>query len=107
MTTVRASDGTRFNLLKNKMIERDQYWNRVYFLFREALILALREKNKSVIAGIWEKSSNGALPSSEYSVKYPIQIGESQRHKLFFQIGCMRFVGKERQKLLRWAKNGK
>ena len=30
----------------------------------------------------------------------------TQRRKLFFEIGCIRFVGKERQKLIRWAKTG-
>jgi len=36
-----------------------------------------------------------------------ITQGESQRKKKFIQIGCKRFVGVNRTRLIRWARSGK
>lgn len=33
--------------------------------------------------------------------------GVTQRHKKYISIGCMRFVGENRTKLIRWAKGVK
>jgi hypothetical protein len=93
---VKTSEAGRpgYNLLKDEMVERCEIWP--YYLRREDLKRALETKATYIryyfsgnLAMIWLGE---------------IKQGRTQRHKKFISIGCERFVGENRTKLIRWAK---
>lgn len=106
--TIRASNGTRFELLKDKILEKSGcYW--LWFLSRKELADILQKKPLMVQVHLLDRTTKEdvVIPlSSDEDWKYCFGSGMTQRRKLFFEIGCIRFVGKERQKLIRWAKTG-
>ena len=96
---VRASNGTRFFLEENRMVESNKKGKSKYMLVRQDFKDAL-EFGGRVPYGfedLYEETKTMTLE------KVPIE-GATQRNKKFISIGCMRFVGKERIKLLKWAK---
>lgn len=95
---VRASNGRRFFLQKDRMGE-DKKQKTGYFLFRADLKRALKSGH-TVAYGFADLLIQGFPPALE---KYPTE-GVTQRNKKYISIGCMRFVGQERIKLLKWAK---
>ena len=95
------SINTRFRLEKDRMIETND--SRPYWLWRQDLKASLENKSSTVNYFIPEVST---MMGSHIQRQASIVYGTSQR-KLFIQIGCMRFVGKNRQTLLHWAKSAK
>lgn len=91
-----ASD-PNFNLLTDRMVERATYSSR-YMLLRSDLKLALEIGAAAVKYYITTSSA----PLSGWVIQ-----GKTQRNKKFISIGCMRFVGENRTKIIRWAKSGK
>lgn len=106
--TVRASNGVRFSLLPKYMNQREGKHllrlNGGYVLLRKDLKEALPENGKVYYGFLesYEANGRGVLSLGKF-----LQQGTTQRHKKYLQIGCMRFVGNERTKLIRWAKAAK
>ena len=69
-----------------------------YYIFRSELKRAL-EKGETVTRIIY----NAYLWGSEQEFKSRLTQGKTQRGKKFLQIGCKRFVGVNRTRLIRWA----
>jgi hypothetical protein len=101
-----------FDLLEDRMIERCVGGK--YFLARTNL--------KTALLTIQKESYNGSYVTVEVGVSYTglestyriehcanfvINEGGTQRGKKFIQIGCKRFVGEQRRKLIAWAKAAK
>lgn len=84
-----------FNLLENDMVERSK---RPYALLRKDLRACLKYRVRRI---------NYTLADWPYVLHAWIEHGKSQRNKKFIGIGCMRFVGENRTKLIKWAKGGK
>jgi hypothetical protein len=88
-----------FNLGSGWMIESDR---RPYFLRRSDLKRALTVKEVThILVGVGEFSTDGLL------TPYRITQGKTQRNKKFISIGCKRFVGEQRRKLIHWALDAK
>jgi hypothetical protein len=83
-----------FRLEKNKLIENDAV---PYFLERKILKRALTTKATHIV--VWITGDLGKADSI-----YGIHQGKTQRGKKYIQIGCKRFVGENRRKLIAWAK---
>jgi hypothetical protein len=98
---IRTSEARQpaFTLKKDVMIERDP---KPYMLLRSDLKLAL-ELHSWYVPYFW---------INLFGVKYGpvhghISEGKTERGEKFIQIGCKRFVGVNRLKLILWAKSGK
>lgn len=90
-----------FTLAPDRLIEND--WWHPYALSRTNLKVALERNSPSITYyAIWNKSDLNANPIYSGDVSH----GKTQRGKKFIQIGCKRFVGENRRKLIAWAKNG-
>lgn len=91
---VRTSDGIRFKLSIHNMFQTGEGR---YNASRKHLQAALRRAPRESL-----------LPYEDTRFTYrlygSIEYGVTQRHKKFIEIGCMRFVGNERRKLISWAK---
>lgn len=85
-----------FTLLRDKMIERDPF--RPFFLLREDLKDVLEQGLPNHVAYQMTES----LLKSVFMGR--VIEGTTQRGKKFIQIGCKRFVGVNRTRLIRWAK---
>lgn len=104
---IRTSRGVRFDLLKRTMRERSANGCHRWFLYRADLKEALAENSEYAAVGLTNMKGKEE-PTGRYGLgEFPLVQGGTQRHKRFLRIGCMRFVGKERQKLIRWAKGTK
>lgn len=90
-----------FDLLSERMVERTKAYSRKYFLLRSDLRTTLRE-NLHIV----EYFLNADFSRTGRLTGY-VRQGKTQRNKKFISIGCMRFVGENRKKLIRWAKSGK
>jgi hypothetical protein len=93
--TSRAGE-TSFSLSADRMVENNitPYW-----LYRSDLRNALESKSHDVSVAVgW----CGGYPIN----RYRISEGVTQRNKKFIQIGCKRFVGENRRRLIAWAKKG-
>lgn len=96
MITIRTSDNIRFQLRQNRMVEMNS--TEPYYTYRRHVREALE--------------LNACVPYFFYAVIGDILIerlgwlgkGKSQRGKKFLSIGCMKFVGKNRTALIKWAK---
>jgi hypothetical protein len=86
-----------FSLLKDMLRENDI---QPYFTWRMSLKEALKRKYSGVFYGIID--SSGKLHFNES--RAVLKQGKTQRGKLYIQIGCKRFVGVNRRKLIAWAK---
>src|SRR5579863_1361812 len=88
-----------FKLQSDRMTERD---SRPYYIFRSDLRAALfdikSEKRELINVGV------GTGP---VYLKFTVQEGKTQRGKKFIQIGCKRFIGVNRTRLIRWALSAK
>jgi hypothetical protein len=92
-----------FSLLKDMVRENGgiQLYFTPYFTWRTSLKEALERKYSGVSYGVIDDFS-GKLYFNES--KAILKQGKTQRGKLYIQIGCKRFVGVNRRKLIAWAK---
>lgn len=96
--TSKAKDPS-FKLGSGWMIESDRL---PYFLRRSDLKRALTFKGvTSILVGVGEFGDYGLI------TPYRITQGKTQRNKKFISIGCKRFIGEQRRKLIAWAKGAK
>lgn len=95
---IRTADGFRFTLEKDQIVERTDL--HPYRMSRSVLQKAL-STNAPVVTY--------QLEITDYALSYEgyIEHGVTQRKKKFISIGCMRFVGVNRARLIRWAKSAK
>ena len=101
MATIRTADGIRFQLRDSRMVQTNT--KDPYYAYRHSIREALETKN-SRVQYFW---TNGDPESETYLLGEAygwLFQGVTQRNKKFLSIGCMRFVGKERIKLIKWAK---
>lgn len=101
MATVRASCGTRFKLGDGRMIETKVL--NPFYAYRTSIRNAIEVgPSTGVVTYFWRMENGGGI----HEARGWVGIG-TVRNKKFVSIGCMRFVGKERIKLLKWAKSNK
>jgi hypothetical protein len=95
--TSRAGENS-FTLLEAEMRENDGESWQLYTMLRSDLRFALKNKRTRVAYSLthWPELLHGWLVQ-----------GVTQRRKKFISIGCMKFVGENRKKLIKWAKGGK
>lgn len=99
MATVRASCGTRFKLGNERMIETLVV--NPFYAYRTSVRNAIEVgPSTGVVPYFWR------VDFTLHSARGWVGVG-TVRNKKFVSIGCMRFVGKERIKLLKWAKSNK
>lgn len=84
-----------FRLEKDRMIENVPQWP--YYLYRSDLKRSLLDGRDYVPYGI------EGVSQEESGI---LTHGRTQRNKLYIQIGCKRFVGENRRRLITWAKRG-
>lgn len=90
-----------FKLLKDMMVEQPNVEGRRWFLWRLTLKNALNHPDAKMQVGVAEASGE---PVPDYDCYYSVIQGKTLRGKRFIEIGCKRFVGINRTKLIRWAK---
>lgn len=97
---IRASQAgeNSFRLEADRLIENH---SQPYFLLRKNLKTALKLNRDTVRYNL---VFNG---DSQANILGDLSQGKTQRGKKYIQIGCIRFVGDNRTKLIRWAKSGK
>jgi hypothetical protein len=88
-----------FELKNRMMVERGSKCP--WYLLRQDLGRALAQRLNGVFIGV---IYDGTLSGRD---EYDLTQGKSQRGKKFIQIGCKRFVGVNRTRLIRWAKGAK
>jgi hypothetical protein len=72
-----------------------------YFVYRSDLRHALKNDTGFVDYRFTDFQDKTTINKGD------IQQGKTQRGKKFISIGCKRFVGVNRTRLIRWAKSGK
>lgn len=110
MASIRTSRAGEpgFKLGKKYLIENEpskgvSYW----YARRDDLNAGLHANNFCSIAVFLGRY--GELPNEETDevCLFVIEHGVTQRNKKFVQIGCKRFVGENRRKLIAWAKSAR
>jgi hypothetical protein len=103
---IKTENNTRFNLLKDRMVERGNDTQR-WYLQRENLKKSLASYSYSVPCGLatvnpFQVSLYG---DNSFSLEQGVGYTNVSDRKKFLRIGCMVFLGKERVKLIRWARS--
>lgn len=103
--TSRAHEAS-YDLLANQMVERNPVWR--YYLNRldlkTILPVVTEECNAHISVGL--TMNKGVYDDGDLALM-PVTQGKTQRGKKFIQIGCKRFVGENRRKLIAWANGAK
>jgi len=97
---IRTSEAEQasFSLNEIQMVEQDR---QPYFLDRFTLKVALENKSNSICYQMRHRDYDSQMFFGN------LTQGKTQRGKKFIQIGCKRFVGINRTRLIRWAKAAK
>lgn len=91
-----------YKLQKEMMVEfrpKDSVYR--WYLKRSDLRFALRTKAENISVFVLTPDN---LPVTDFPHTFEIRQGITQRHKRYIEIGCKRFVGVNRTRILRWAK---
>lgn len=94
---IRSSENIRFTLDSDVMKERTDW--KPYYLYRSSLKQAI----VSNLAHVLYFTTSESLLGGDWSAAGHISHGVTQRKKKYIDIGCMRFVGENRTRLIRWA----
>ena len=105
---IQADNGSAFNLLKDKMLERGPdflHW----FAWRSTVKQALDEDAlymkvglATIIKGVFCELLHH-YGSNDFSFVQATE-GATEHNRKYLRIGCMRFTGRERVKLIRWTR---
>lgn len=101
--TARAREYS-YDLLKDRMVERCPCFR--YVLYRrdlKVILHAVTEEPNAHIAVYIEPPLTAFSQEVDITL-FGVKQGKTQRGKKFIQIGCKRFVGENRRKLIAWAK---
>jgi hypothetical protein len=77
-----------------------------WYLLRIDLKTAIEKGTTNIVAGLAAKTGQPSVLEDSFTI-FGISQGVTQRKKKFIRIGCKRFVGKSRERLIRWAKSAK
>jgi|SRR5208282_348071 len=94
-----------FELLEDKMIENDPKFP--YSLLRVDLKYALQRYAVNPGSKVTEVAYSFYIVFGVVNEAAKLTQGKTQRGKKYIQIGCKRFVGVNRTRLIKWAKSAK
>lgn len=102
MVTIRTSDNVRFELRNDRMVETNS--NSPYYAYRRRVREALKVHAKNPLTASVPYFFNTFFNNTLIERVGWLGEGKTQRGKKFLSIGCMKFVGKNRTSLIKWAK---